>query len=183
MPCQCTIVASGSLLVSFASTVSPTFASIAGPGTSPLYANPGMLRPGANSHATSWASSSMETTFGTWSSLAGVRSPRQVGVWVVARHAATAGYPSLRQKVFKPVRRGSPTLGRFDSGAAPLSRACNLRAYERHDRRSPLSDPGRAGPRPGSLQGGLHRSGNRWRLRSRRRLLVLDSRQPLEPAG
>jgi hypothetical protein len=24
---------------------------------------------------------------------------------------------------FKPVRRGSPTLGRFDSGAAPFARA------------------------------------------------------------
>src|SRR5439155_1013028 len=58
MPCQCTIVASGRLLVSLASIVSPTFASIAGPGTSPLYANPGMLRPGANSHPTSFAPSS-----------------------------------------------------------------------------------------------------------------------------
>src|SRR5205823_14073073 len=39
--------------------------------------------------------------------------------------AARARWPNRSSK---PVRRGSPTLGRFDSGAAPLSRIRAIRA-------------------------------------------------------
>ena len=57
------------------------------------------------------------------------------GAGSLIRGAAWARWPSRSSK---PVRCGSPTLGRFDSGAAPLSR---LREFMR-ERRAPLGQLG-----------------------------------------
>src|ERR1043166_8698929 len=61
IPCQWIIVGCGRLFVSRTASVSPRFASIVGPGTTPLSAKPVMLCPGANSHSTSRASIATST--------------------------------------------------------------------------------------------------------------------------
>ena len=52
MPCQCTVVYSGSLLVTKMRTLSPSTASIVGPGDWPLYPHKFTFMPSANSRTT-----------------------------------------------------------------------------------------------------------------------------------
>jgi hypothetical protein len=75
----------------------------------------------------------------------------------------------------KPVRCGNPTLGRFDSGAAPLVQVETGRCHTRAGPVAPVRDPRRAGAEscPGGC--GLPAAGAR---NGRRRLPVRRDQQP-----